>query len=498
MPSLLNPVITDAGLAAAIAASGAGLKLEITHIALGTGQYAPEPDQLSLMARKEQALVSSGSVGVDGSFHMIVMFPAWNGIPRLYNVSEIGFYAGDPAAGGILFAVYSHPTDVIVQRNSIDYLVSFGLKLSRVPAGSVTIVVDPNAAQSLGLVEAHERKPDPHPQYLTPLEASEQILIALEPYVEKSIVLPNNTNLDTVVVSGFYRINQLTNTGSQPVGFEYSQLIVSRGLDTITQMVTTYGQNRTFTRSGSPDSVGGQGVFTAWTELASTGFVLSSLGTGKIDMFPATTAPAGYIKANGALLSRASYPALYAYALASGNIVANDAAWSSGQFSPGDGSTTFRIPDVRGQHLRGFDDGRGVDAGRAIGSYQSDQLLVHGHGVTDPTHAHAVVQTAHSHGVTDPTHAHALNDPGHAHLIGASAGGGGGGGGDSNRDYGLGSTNSSTTGISISAAASGVSVNGATANVSVPYIATGVTVNNSAGGTETRVKNLALLACIKY
>jgi microcystin-dependent protein len=96
---------------------------------------------------------------------------------------------------------------------------------------------------------------------------------------------------------------------------------------------------------------------------------------------PGNTAPAGFIKKNGALLTRASYPALWAFAQASNNLAATDGAWTAGQFSPGDGSTTFRIPDGRGEFVRGWDDSRGVDSGRAIGSDQSSQNLSHSHGL---------------------------------------------------------------------------------------------------------------------
>lgn len=92
--------------------------------------------------------------------------------------------------------------------------------------------------------------------------------------------------------------------------------------------------------------------------------------TGSIMPWPSTTVPTGWVKANGALLSRTTYASLWAFANASGNIAANDGAWVAGQFSPGDGSTTFRIPDLRGEFVRGWDDGRGIDSGRAIGTLQ--------------------------------------------------------------------------------------------------------------------------------
>ena len=45
-----------------------------------------------------------------------------------------------------------------------------------------------------------------------------------------------------------------------------------------------------------------------------------------------------------------------------------------GAFSTGDGSTTFRVPDLRGIFVRGIDDGANIDAGRTIGSEQLDAL----------------------------------------------------------------------------------------------------------------------------
>lgn len=98
------------------------------------------------------------------------------------------------------------------------------------------------------------------------------------------------------------------------------------------------------------------------------------------------TAPPGFLKENGALISRASFPALYAYAAASGNIV-SEATWSGGStggFSTGDLTTTFRLPDARGEFIRAYDDSRGVDAGRAIAAHQADSLKDHTHVYNQP------------------------------------------------------------------------------------------------------------------
>lgn len=169
MPSIINPLITDAGLAAAIAAGGTGLaSIAITHIALGTGQYATAgaAGMTALVNRKEKVTIAGGFVNALGSFRLNAIFPAWAGVPNPYSATEIGFFAGDPDAGGLLFAVYSHVSDVLVVRNSLDYIASFGLQLSRVPAGSVTISLDPSGAQALVLISNHEAAADPHIVYM--------------------------------------------------------------------------------------------------------------------------------------------------------------------------------------------------------------------------------------------------------------------------------------------------------------------------------------------
>tara|TARA_R110000796_G_scaffold109198_1_gene220541 strand:- start:1866 stop:2684 length:819 start_codon:yes stop_codon:yes gene_type:complete len=89
--------------------------------------------------------------------------------------------------------------------------------------------------------------------------------------------------------------------------------------------------------------------------------------SGTVIQFAGSSAPAGYLKANGNAVSRTTYAALFA---AIGTT-----------YGTGDGSTTFNLPDLRGEFVRGLDDGRGVDAGRALGSAQADELKSHNHAL---------------------------------------------------------------------------------------------------------------------
>lgn len=87
---------------------------------------------------------------------------------------------------------------------------------------------------------------------------------------------------------------------------------------------------------------------------------INATPAGAVQFFAMDTAPVGWLKVNGAAVSRTSYASLYA---AIGT-----------RFGAGDGKTTFNLPDLRGEFLRAYDEGRGVDDGRQLGSRQSDTV----------------------------------------------------------------------------------------------------------------------------
>lgn len=110
------------------------------------------------------------------------------------------------------------------------------------------------------------------------------------------------------------------------------------------------------------DSAGG-----AW-ELIPLGWgAAAATDAGQIGYFARNSAPAGWLKADGTAVSRTTYAALFAAI--------------STTFGTGDGSTTFNLPDLRGEFVRGWDDSRGVDSGRSFGSAQAHMLQEHTHTV---------------------------------------------------------------------------------------------------------------------
>ena len=161
------------------------------------------------------------------------------------------------------------------------------------------------------------------------------------------------------------------------------------------------------------------------TDEAGTGPVSFPNGLTGVAATPASTviyvaqntAPTGFLKANGAAVSRTTYADLFA---AIGTT-----------FGSGDGSTTFNVPDLRGEFIRAWDDARGVDSGRSFGSAQADDFESHQH--------------------ISPS--------------------------ESSAPYGTGPT---------------------VTTVSAGWYSRASSYTSSTGGSETRPRNIALLACIKY
>lgn len=167
------------------------------------------------------------------------------------------------------------------------------------------------------------------------------------------------------------------------------------------------------------------GANTAWISIGLLGVPnFGHMMPGTVVYHAKNAAPSGCLKANGAAVSRTTYADLFAEIGIT--------------FGAGDGSTTFNLPDLRGEWIRGWDDSRGIDVSRVFGSFQAEMIGPHNH----PIRASVSGYTG-----------------GNPAVLYA--------GGDNNGN-------------------SQVAGGGATYGVQ----------NNS--GTENRTRNIALLACIKY
>lgn len=196
--------------------------------------------------------------------------------------------------------------------------------------------------------------------------------------------------------------------------------------------------------TGAADAVNDQDYVTLGQLQAFLG-QLSQIPTGTILPYTITanSPPPGWIFASGQTLQRSTYPVLWSVVQAGTNLAPSQALKGPGQYGPGDGSTTFTVPDLNaGAYFI-----RGIPNGRTMGSAQDDAFGLHGHVAT-------------------------VNDPGHAHSTVAGTIVNAGGVNDGNLVLGFNTTTGGAqTGISVS-------------------------ISNS-GGTETRPKNIAYPMMIK-
>lgn len=170
---------------------------------------------------------------------------------------------------------------------------------------------------------------------------------------------------------------------------------------------------------------------TAWVTIGLLGVQNFGLTLpGSIIFHSKSAAPAGYLKCNGGAVSRSTYGDLFAEI--------------GTTFGAGDGSTTFNVPDLRGEFLRGWDDSRGIDSGRGFASAQSQSYQTHNHTIDGRI------------------------------LVGNAVGSG----------FNSGLT-SGGAGYNVVGIVSDTGIGGATSGA-------------NGGVNETRPRNIALLACIKY
>ncbi len=129
-------------------------------------------------------------------------------------------------------------------------------------------------------------------------------------------------------------------------------------LNTLNELAAALGNDPNFATTMTNALAGKMDKAANGTDIADVSEFLKNLGLGEGSAlpvgvpvpWPSATPPTGWLKCNGAAFSAEEYPELAkAY-------------------------PTNKLPDLRGEFIRGWDDGRGVDSGRALLSAQSDTL----------------------------------------------------------------------------------------------------------------------------
>lgn len=129
-------------------------------------------------------------------------------------------------------------------------------------------------------------------------------------------------------------------------------------LDTLNELAKALGNDPNFATTMTNALAGKMDKSANGADIADISAFLNNLGLGAGSALPVgipvpwplAAAPAGWLKCNGAAFTAAQYPKL---ALA---------------------YPALKLPDLRGEFLRGWDDGRGVDSGRVLLSAQDDAL----------------------------------------------------------------------------------------------------------------------------
>jgi microcystin-dependent protein len=143
-----------------------------------------------------------------------------------------------------------------------------------------------------------------------------------------------------------------------------------------TSPLTTKGDLYTYSTSDTRLGVGADGTTLVADSAEATGLKWAAPAggnpAGTVIFYAANAAPTGFLKSNGAAVSRSTYADLFT---AIGTT-----------FGVGDGSTTFNVPDLRGYFPRGWADDGSIDSGRTFGTTQSATTLAATTGTNRPTH----------------------------------------------------------------------------------------------------------------
>lgn len=426
MAAQIDPYLTDVGMALAVDAKKNGLQLSITHVALGTGKYDSSTsgaNKTAMVARKEFVAIPAGAVSGTGGFSCDVVFPEWEGAN--YEATELGFFSGNPAAGGKLIFIWSSTTDSLVQRNLLQFAASFIFQLARAPSGSITVQLDGQASLAAALIGIHEGKDDPHTRYLkrdgdtatgfinmpTPTRGDQSKKAATTEFISDFGIqhsssggngLTASKTLNAESIGLWYDIQRpgititLPLASTVPIGAtihvrasENGGFVATQGGDVIAAAYlhrSAAASNRLLLARHDCLSLT-RNEAGVWYPMHYT----QPATIGQIAYFPGLTAPEGWLHLNGALVGRSDYPRLWAFAQSTGLVTEdswfNYAYW--GRFSVGTTGANFRLMDIRSVMLRGHDGGRGwLDAGREWGRFQESRNRWHVHGVNDGGHSH--------------------------------------------------------------------------------------------------------------
>lgn len=413
-------ILTDNGLAAFAAAQVAESFVDLTHLAVGDGGGA-DINPVSTMT----ALVNETWRGSLNRIYVSTANPNYLVIEAQIPTSEGGFDIREVGVfdnAGTLIGVGSYPLTNKPAPGSgseKDLYVRLILEVSN--ATNVVQSIDPTLVYLTqwhldehanrtddphNTLIPHLAAVDPHPQYETSAEVQAKVNTAISTLMnappstldtlnELAAALGDDPNFATTMANALAtketpagaqaKVDAHKNVAAPHSGHETpagAQAKVNAAinalmntppssLDTLNELAAALGDDPNFattitnliatkeTPAGAQAKVDEHSGRSDNPHNVLAGQISGSVS--KVDWFASSVAPTGWLKCNGAAISRTTYAALFA---AIGTT-----------FGDGNGVSTFNLPDLRGEFVRGWDDGRGVDSGRLLGSWEKGTLL---------------------------------------------------------------------------------------------------------------------------
>ncbi|WP_337014126.1 phage tail-collar fiber domain-containing protein [Pantoea sp. AS142] len=349
-------IVTNQGAAKIANAAALGTKLNITQMAVGDGGGTlptPNASQTKLVNEVRRAAINTLSIDPANASQMIAeqVIPETSGG---FWIREMGLFDAD----GTLIAVCNTPETykpALQEGSGRTQTVRMMLIINSTDA--ITLKIDPSVVLATrqytdervlevhqyadGLLAAHLKAADPHTQYAP---KASPVLTG----TPKAPTAPAGNNSTQLATTEFVQAALTTLAGGAPAA-----------LDTLKELADALGGDANFSATVLNKLAGKLDIAKNGSDIADVSTFLKNLGLGDGSAlpvgvpvpWPTETPPAGWIKCNGASFSAADYPQLAkAYPL-------------------------LRLPDLRGEFIRGWDDGRGVDSGRFVGTAQASTSL---------------------------------------------------------------------------------------------------------------------------
>lgn len=388
---------TSYGLAQLARAESTGTAITLTHMAVGDGggnDVTPNTSQTQLVREKFRAIINR----VYQAPNDPLRFTAELVIPSSaggFTMREVGVFDSD----GSLFAVGNLPATYKPQDTEgaySDTVVRLDFMVSN--ASTVTLQIDPNVVVvtqqwisnnvtagfllpggTTGQVLAKVSNADGDVHWIDPTQAN----VVVDTVAEKQTLAAGQTIVDlantiTYGLAVYIEGVRLTRGSGvddwQPDATLENRVILGKSYPDGTKIECVNNEpagsapaplERSKNLSDVQDKETSRNNLDVYSKAETYNLARQQAPAGLVAMFARNSAPTGWIKANGAAVSRTVYADLFA---AIGTT-----------FGTGDGVNTFNVPDLRGEFLRGFDDGRGIDASRVFGSWQEQAIQQHDH-----------------------------------------------------------------------------------------------------------------------